>query len=147
MLWVHLYAREQREEECRGGRAWQRWDTQVQERHQPAFWLPLCSAHNVFLRHSSFELQTADILLTTLLAQDMFPSHDTLDDLMTSTVTYLAHQRKRSAHVTPGGAAEGHTEREEKSDEHEEEVQVTVLCMRDLCGAGQCSVMRSLTLK
>lgn len=77
----------------------------------------------------------------------MFPSHDTLDDLMTSTVTYPAHQRKRNAHVTPGGAAEGHTEREEKSDENEEEVQETVLCTRDLYGDGQCSAMRSITVK
>ena len=86
-------------------------------------------------------------MLTTLLVQDMFPSHDTLDDLMTSTLTYPAHQRKRNAHVTPGRAAEGHTEQEEKSDENEEEVQETVLCTKDLCGDGQCSVMRSLTVK
>ena len=81
------------------------------------------------VRRSSFELQAADILLTTLLARNMFPSPDTLDDLMTAT--YQAPQRRdfarppptRQGHdrdfARPAPTRQGH-DRDEKSDENEE---------------------------
>ena len=67
------------------------------------------------VRRSSFELQAADILLTTLLARNMFPSPDTLDDLMTAT--YQAPQRRDFARPAPTRQAH---DRDEKSDENEE---------------------------
>lgn len=92
----------------------------------------------VFVRRSSFELQAADILLTTLLAQNMFPSHDTLDDLMAPTSTSSVHKRQKNADLTQArqqdgcsdGRSDGRSDREEKSDENEE-VQITSACKRE----------------
>ncbi|KAK7477485.1 hypothetical protein BaRGS_00031249 [Batillaria attramentaria] len=68
---------------------------------------------------SSFELQPADILLTILLAKDLFPSKDGLEDLLASTPSYLARPRKHEPKPSKGEAKE--TEREERSEGEGEE--------------------------
>ena len=81
-------------------------------------------------RRNSFELQPADILLTTLLAKDMFPSRNGLKDLFTPTPSLPDQKRKESGATDPPDWSEDNMEtpssppassgREERSDENEE---------------------------
>ncbi|XP_076460275.1 BLOC-3 complex member HPS1-like [Babylonia areolata] len=57
---------------------------------QHAFLLVNTKLLALYSRRSAVKLQPADILLTTLLTQDMFPCRAPLDDLLTSTPSFPA---------------------------------------------------------
>ncbi|PVD30652.1 hypothetical protein C0Q70_09925 [Pomacea canaliculata] len=88
---------------------------------QHAFLLVNTKLLALYSKRGSFELQPADILLTILLAQDIFPSTDKLEDLMALAPSYPAHERqhqprKSTRQSMPLVPADG-----DKSEDGEEE--------------------------
>ncbi|KAK7109941.1 BLOC-3 complex member HPS1-like [Littorina saxatilis] len=87
---------------------------------QHAFLLVNSKLLALYSKRSSFELQSADILLMTLLAQDMFPFRNTLEDLMISIPTYPVHQRHTDTRPPDAAQPDISNDKEERSDENEE---------------------------
>jgi hypothetical protein len=69
----------------------------------------------MYFSRNAFELQSSDILLLTLMIQDLFPTKDTLEDLLSISV----RQRAPSLNDSPTVDREKEKETAEEGDDED----------------------------